>query len=43
MISENGIETDPAKTDKVRNWPTPTNPDELRSFLAFAGYYWKFI
>ena len=27
----------------MRNWPSPTNADELRLFLAFAGYYRTFI
>ena len=43
IVSAEGIETDPEKINKVRNWPSPTNADELRSFLAFAGYYRRFI
>ena len=43
VVSGNGIETDPTKIEKVQNWPEPSNPDELRSFLAFAGYYRRFI
>lgn len=43
IVGEHGIETDPAKTEKIRNWPTPQNPEELRSFLALAGYYRRFI
>jgi len=43
VVSEEGISTDPEKIEKIRNWPTPNNPDELRSFLAFAGYYRRFI
>lgn len=43
VVSEEGIETDPAKIDKVRNWPSPSKAEELRSFLAFAGYYRRFI
>ena len=42
-VSEEGIETDPEKCEKVKNYPRPTNPDQLRSFLALAGYYRKFI
>ena len=43
IVSEDGIETDPEKIDKIRNYPRPSNPDELRSFLAFCGYYRKFV
>ncbi|KAH3851362.1 hypothetical protein DPMN_093842 [Dreissena polymorpha] len=42
-VSEEGIETDPEKCDKVKNYPKPNNADQLRSFLALAGYYRKFI
>ena len=42
VVSGKSIETDPSKIDKVQNWPMPNNPDELRSFLAFAGYYRRF-
>ena len=38
-----GIEEDPDKVEKVKNWPTPENADELRSFIAFAGYYRRFV
>ena len=43
IVSEAGIEADPAKTEKVLNWPTPKNSDEVRQFLGFAGYYRKFV
>lgn len=43
VVSAEGISTDPEKTDKVANWPTPTNPDEVRRFVAFAGYYRRFV
>ena len=43
VVSKDGIETDPSKIDKIKNWPTPTTPEELHSFLAFAGYYRRFI
>jgi len=43
VVSADGIETDPAKIQKVKDWPTPENADELRSFLAFAGYYRRFV
>ena len=43
IVSEARIEADPAKTEKVLNWPTPKNSDEVRQFLGFAGYYRKFV
>jgi hypothetical protein len=42
-VSPAGIETDPAKIEKIRNWKTPTNADELRSFISFCGYYRRFF
>ena len=43
IVFEKGIETDPAKTEKILLWPIPSNTDELRSFLGFAGYYRRFV
>ena len=43
IISEQGVETDPEKIDKIINWPTPTNPEEVRKFIGFTGYYRRFI
>ena len=28
---------------KMKNWPPPSNPDELWSCVAFAGYYIKIV
>ena len=30
VISEEGISTDPKKTEFVRNWPVPTNVKDFR-------------
>ena len=43
IVSEEGIEPDPDKINKVQQWPRPTNPDEVRQFLGFVGYYRRFI
>ena len=43
IVSENGVETDPEKISKVKNWPVPTNADEVRSFVSFAGYYRRYV
>ncbi|KAK6190484.1 hypothetical protein SNE40_002346 [Patella caerulea] len=43
VVSSEGVHTDPEKVNKVTDWKIPTNIDELRSFLGFAGYYRRFI
>lgn len=43
ILSESGIKTDPAKIEKVKSFPTPTTPTEVRAFLGLANYYRKFI
>ena len=43
VISEDGISTDPKKTECVQNWPVPTIVKEVRSFLGFCSYYRRFI
>ena len=42
IVSERGVEVDPEKVEKIINWPTPKNGDEVRQFTAFAGYYRRF-
>ena len=42
IISCEGVATDPAKTQKVANWPVPISKLETQ-FLGFAGYYQRFI
>ena len=42
-MSSSGLETDPDKVEKIKNWPRPTNHDDLRSFVAFCGYYRRFV
>ena len=43
VVSEHGVEIDPAKTEKVKEWPTPTTPEDVRRFLGFVGYFRRFI
>src|SRR5438552_347183 len=43
MVSEAGISTDPDKIEAVKNWPKPTKPKDVHSFLGLANYYRKFI
>jgi transposase InsO family protein len=39
VISDQGISADPTKTAALRNWPVPTNVQQLRSFLGFINFY----
>ena len=43
VVDEHGIRTDPAKVDKIVNWPVPTDLSSVRSFLGLASYYRKFV
>jgi hypothetical protein len=40
IISAQGVSID---LQTVQDWPQPKNTTELRGFLAFAGYYRRFI
>ena len=42
-ISADGIAVDPRNITTIRDWPAPTNPSEVRSFLGLASYYRKFV
>ncbi|XP_057540689.1 uncharacterized protein LOC130818541 [Amaranthus tricolor] len=37
LVSKEGIFVDPAKIEAVRDWPTPRNVTDIRSFLGLAG------
>ena len=43
VVSEEGIEANPKKVDTYKNWATRTNPEQVRQFLGFAGYYKIFV
>lgn len=43
VISNEGILPDPEKISAIKNYPIPTNNDDVKRFVAFANYYRKFI
>ncbi|KAH0784113.1 hypothetical protein KY290_003711 [Solanum tuberosum] len=43
IVSDDGIKVDTQKIEVVQNWPRPTSPTEIRSFLGLAGYYRRFV
>jgi hypothetical protein len=43
IVSPEGISTDHEKLNAVREWPTPKDKHEIRSFLILFTYYRRFI
>lgn len=43
VVSEEGVQTDPDKTEAIKNWPIPTTPKDVRSFLGLCSYYRRFV
>ena len=43
IVSKEGISVDPAKVEAVRDWSTPRNVTDIRSFLGLTRYYRHFV
>ncbi len=43
IVSGEGIKTNPALINDIRDWKTPTSVQELQSFLGLCNYYRKFV
>jgi hypothetical protein len=43
IISHNKVEMDPVKIAGVAEWPTPSNKNEVQSFVSFVNFYRRFI
>lgn len=43
VVSESGVEMDPAKISAIMDWAEPKTVKSLRGFLGLTGYYHRFI
>ena len=43
IISKDGSEADPEKVAAVKNFPIPTSPTEVKSFLGLCSYYRRYV
>ena len=43
VLPVDGISANPGKVEKVKDWPVPSNANELHSFLGLASYHCRFI
>jgi hypothetical protein len=43
IVGRDGLQPDPRKVEKVRDWPTPRTVKDVHSFLGLASYYRQFM
>jgi hypothetical protein len=43
IVSQDGVSTDPNKTEAVAKWPTPRDVKQLQAFLGTVGYYRQYV
>lgn len=43
QITKDGLQTDPEKVNAIKNYPPPTNIEELRRFLGMVNYLSRYL
>jgi hypothetical protein len=43
IINQDVLAVDPKKVAAILDWKTPKDVRGIKSFIAMAGYYWRFI
>ena len=43
IVSQDGVEVEPGKIQRILDWPEPRDLTELRSFVGLCAYYRRFV
>ena len=43
VVGKNGVAMDSAKVKTIMDWPEPSSPKDLKSFLGLCNYFKRFI